>query len=75
MKRGDLVKLVPVEPYPVDFRVLAKEPNKRTWSAICFYSTEIGTVLNWKKIEHIWWIKVLCPSGIGWILHNHVKVV
>ena len=87
MKPGDLVRILP-EGIWDGYRVLWEEPitidnDTKGLPYIRFFIDDVGTILEQKEVLDGYgsslslttWVRILCSTGIGWIMRGEIKPV
>lgn len=87
VRKGDQVRIIPETEGSEDHKVLWDEPP--TFTSIYrknhtgrFRYTEVGVILEQRFLNDVhdslptsFWVKVLCPGGIGWIKRCDLELV
>ena len=87
MKPGDPIRLIPEMEGENNHRMLWDDPldtnsSKNGWiSTGKFHYSDVGIVLEQKQIldgplhTQTTWIKVMCPTGMGWIKRCDTELI
>ena len=87
MKPGSLVQIIPELQGDETYKVLWDYPldtnsSKNSWiSTGKFHYTDVGIVLEQKQVldgplhTQTTWIKVMCPTGMGWIKRYDTELI